>query len=163
MQSILLATVTAALTVTAGCSSLTQVRFTVQSSSLDYVQFRSTRPSSSGGAPSVVKLELAGSGYLEYISGRSERVRDAFWQESAAPNWQDIRTDHVVLTQDETVVIYQRLVDAGVFDNVRRQQTDAASAHLAVLASIRFRKKLVLTSDPVYLDIFSELLARFER
>jgi len=146
----------------AGCASLTQDRFTVEPSSLDYVQFRSTRPSPGGGAPSVIKLELAGSGYLEYLSGTSERVRDGFWQESGEPNWQDLRKDHLVLTQEETVAIYQRLVDAGVFDNVRKRDADAADARLAILASIRFRKKLVLTDDPVYLAIFDELLSRFE-
>lgn len=151
-----------ALIVLAACTSLTQVRFTVEQSSLDYALFRTSHPSPNGGPPTVIKLELQGSGYLEYRSGKSERVRDGFWQESESPDWQDLHRDRIVLTQEETVAIYQRLVDAGIFDTTRGDKpTDNPSA-LAVMASIRFKKKLILTSDPVYVDIFNELLARFE-
>jgi hypothetical protein len=156
------AILTAALTTLTGCTSLTQVRFTVEPSSLDYAQFRASRPSTKGEAPTVIKLELAGSGYLEYRSGRSERVRDGFWQESESPDWQDLRKDHLVLTQDETVAIYQRLVDAGIFDTLKREKPSNSPSALAVLLNIRFRKKVILTNDPVYIQIFEELLARFE-
>ncbi len=150
-------------TLLAGCSTLTEVRFTVEPSSLDYAQFRTSRPSRNGGPPTVVRLELAGSGYLEYRSGRSERVRNGFWQESESPDWEDLHTDHVVLTQEETVAIYQRLVDAGIFDRVRQKEPTGRPSSLAVMASIRFKKELILTSDPVYVEIFEELLSKFER
>ena len=152
----------AVLTIQAGCTSLTQVRFTVEPSSLDYAQFRASRPTPNGGNPVVVRLELAGSGYLEYRSGRSARVRDGFWQESESPDWQDLRTDHVILRQEETVAIYQRLVDAGIFDNRRGDKPGNAPSTLAVLASIRFRKQLILTSDPIYVQLFEELIGMFE-
>ncbi len=145
-----------------GCASLSRVRFTVEPSSLDYVQFRCTRPAANSATPVVVRLELAGSGYLEYRSGRSTRVGDNFWQEPNSPTWEDFRADHIVIPQQEAVAIYQRLVDAGVFDLKQKKDDSPGDVTLAVLASIGFEKRLLLTNYPVYLQIFGELLGHFE-
>ncbi len=153
-----------ALTFFCGCASfesLSQKRFTVESSSLDWVQFSRTIQGDDKVEPKTIRLQLDGSGYLEYKSGKSSRVKNDFWQESEADNWQDLQTDHIVLSQEETVKYYQRLVDAGIYDRVKQTKEEKAVASLAILARIDFEKKLTLTSDPVLIKIFDELLAKF--
>jgi len=147
-----------------GCATLDKLstkRFTVEHSSLDWVQFSRTIKGNDEKNPVTVRLQLDGSGYLEFRSGRSSRVKDDFWQQSPTDNWQDIRTDRVVLSQDETVKIYQRLVDAGVYDRIKQTKEEKAEATLAILARIDFEKKLVVTNDPVFIKIFEDLLAKF--
>jgi len=151
------------LVLTGSCTAIHQVRFTVKASPLDYVQLRRTEPSGGGDLPVVTRLELAGSGYLELLSGRSARVRDGFWQESESPDWQDLTSDHVVLTAADTEAIYQRLVDAGVFDTQPEKKLAQRPDALVIQARIGFKKQILVTSDPVYIAIFDALLARFRR
>lgn len=143
----------------AGCASLTQVRFTVDPSALDYVQMRRVLPSKGNEKPIVIRMELAGSGYLDYRSGRSVRVRNNFWQESDAPDWLDLKTDHIVLTHEETRIIYQRLVDAGIFDLKQKEKPNGDD--LAIMGCIGFEKRILFTKDPIYNALFDELLAKF--
>jgi len=153
--------ISCALALVSGCASLSQRRFTVDSSALDYVNFRQAIVTSESEAPFVKSLELSGSGYLEYTRGRSERVRDDFWQESASPNVDDLRADFIVLTQEETVAIYQRLVDAGIFDGYKRSKASTNTTKLLISARIHFEKKVISTTKPIYLEIFNELIAKF--
>lgn len=153
--------ISGALALASGCASMSQRRFTVDSSALDYVQFRQAIVTRDSKAPFVKSLELSGSGYLEYSRGRSERVRNDFWQESSSPNLDDLRTDFIVLTQEETVAIYQRLVDAGIFDGYQREKASTNATKLLVLARIHFEKKAISTTKPIYLEIFNELIAKF--
>jgi hypothetical protein len=152
-----------ALILMCGCTTLDNMnkkRFTVESSSLDWVQFSRTVKVKDED-PVTVRLQLDGSGYLEYREGRSGRVKDDFWQQSNDDNWRDIKTDRIVLSRDDTVKIYQRLVDAGIYDRIKQTKEQKAKATLAILARIDFEKKLVLTSDPVFIKIFDELLSNF--
>ena len=151
------------LTLMCGCTtfdSMNQKRFTVESSSLDWVQFSRT-VKIKGEDPVTVRMQLDGSGYLEYREGRSVRVKNDFWQQSTDTNLTDIKTDRVVLSQDETVKIYQRLVDAGIYDRIKQTKDQKAEATLAILARIDFEKKLVVTNDPVFIKIFEDLLEKF--
>ena len=153
--------ISGALALASGCAALSQLRFTVDASALDYVQFRQAIVTSDSEAPYVKSLELSGSGYLEYTRGRSERVRNDFWQESSSPDLDDLRTDFIVLTQEETVAIYQRLVDAGFFDGYQREKASTNTTKLLILARIHFEKKVISTTKPIYLEIFNELIAKF--
>ena len=146
-----------------GCASLSRVRFTVEESSLDYVHFRQTEIVDGDKAPIVKALELNGSGYLEYRTGRSERVRDGFWQESTSPHLEDLHTDRLVLSQEETVAFYQRLVDAGIFDGIQKEKATEGAPKILVYARIAFEKRVIITTNPVYAEIFDELLSRFQR
>ncbi len=147
--------------VASGCKSLHAVRFAVEPSALDYAQFRRTRIVPNSGDIETVRLDLSGSGYLEKTTGRSERVSDSFWQQSEAPDWQDLRRDHLMLSDAVTTSVFQRLVDAGIFDLKRDPEKDPPPHELAVLVSVRFKKKLILTGDPEYHQIFNMLLDRF--
>jgi hypothetical protein len=148
-----------------GCKTMEKLgrkRFTVESSSLDWVQFSRTLAPNGAEPPVTIHLQLDGSGYLQYRIGKSVRVRDDFWQHNTGGNWQDMQTDQIVLSRDETVAFYQRLVDAGIYDYRKKDKERDKHATLAILARIDFQKKLILTNEPVFLKIFEDLLDKFE-
>lgn len=147
-----------------GCATLDKYnrkRFKVEYSPLDYVQFSRTITDSDG-KPLSVHLQLDGSGYLECRVGRSSRVGNDFWEDPTGKggSWHDMRSDRIVISREEMLSVYQKLVDAGVFDKVKRDK-NKKTHKLAVLAKMGFEKNLLMTDDPVFLRIFDELLARF--
>jgi len=148
------------LAAVAGCASINEVRFTVDPSSLDYAQFRIVRPSPVDGKSETIRIDLSGSGFLEMTTGRSERVTESFWQQSEDPVWQDLHRTHVMLSAAETAVLYQKLVDLGIFDRKQPKEAKQPPHDLAVLVAIGFRKQLVLTSRPEYRRLFDDLEAR---
>ena len=161
-------TVLVALMMFSGCASISntwtklhQKRFKVDLSPLDYVQF-SRRIGVQGGQPLEVHLELDGSGALECRIGRSIRVQNDFWQTPEGGDWRDLRCDRVVLTKEQTRDVYQRLVDAGVFDDIKPKKDIAKKDALVILAKMGFEKKAIVTDDPVFNKIFKELLHNFQ-
>lgn len=132
----------------------------VNPSALDYLQIvRSFVPEGSD-TPITIRLDLAGSGHLQRTAGRSERVRNRFWQEAQNADWEDWRQDYVVLSPADTLAFFQAFVNAGFFDRPLHKKHDE-NPDLAILIAIRKRKNLLLTSDPVYHQVFADLLRRF--
>jgi len=150
-------------TTIAGCAVFNEVRFSANPSPLDYVQFRISRPSVTDGKQETIRLDLSGSGFLEITTGGSERVLDGFWKESSDPAWQDIRRDHVFLSEQDTIAVFQSLVDLGMFDRRQDPEKNPPPHHLAILASINTNKRLILTGQPEYNRIFDMLLERVTR
>ena len=146
--------------VAVGCRSLREDRFVVRPSSLDYLQIVRTQIPHGAERPETLRLDLTGSGYLQLTAGRSERVRTGFWQESQSQDWGDWRRDYVVLSPARTLAYFQAFVNAGVFDRPPRRPPQQ-EPDLAVLMAIGNRKNLILTSEPVYHQLFAELLAEF--
>jgi len=136
-----------------------QDRFVARPSSLDYIQMMRTHLPHGAERPETLRLHLDGSGYLHLTAGRSERVRSRFWQESASPDWQDMRQDHVFLSPARTHAYFQAFVNAGVFDKPPRKQEE--NAELVVLVVLGKRKAARFTAAPVYHLIFEELLSEF--
>jgi len=145
-----------------GCQTLQQDRFDVQPSSLDYVQLVRTHLPPGDAQPETLRLELSGTGYLQFDAGRSERVRTGFWKDFDSPDWDDWRRDYVVLPSGKTEQYFQAFVDAGAFDQAE-QPTTTEEPELAILIVVGNRKSLVLTDAPAYRKIFTDLLAEFER
>jgi hypothetical protein len=144
----------------AGCASLNEVRFTVEPSALDYAQFRIIRPSPVDGKSETIRIDLSGSGFLEMLTGTSERVTDSFWRQSEDPAWQDLHRTHAILSPDETAIIFQKLVDLGIFDHKQPKEATPPPHDLAVLVAVKFRKRLLLTSRSDYRQLFDDLEAR---
>ncbi len=144
----------------AGCASLNEVRFTVDPSALDYAQFRIVRPSPVDGKAETIRIDLSGSGFLEMMTGRSERVTDSFWRQSEDPVWQDLHRTHVMLSPAETAIIFQKLVNLGIFDHKQPKEASPPPHDLAVLVAIGFKKRLILTSRTDYRRLFDDLEVR---
>jgi len=143
-----------------GCQTMRQDRFVVRASALDYLQIVRTHIPHGIERPETLRLDLTGSGYLQLTAGRSERVRTGFWQEDNSPDWGDWRRDYVVLSPTRTLAYFQTFVNAGVFDRSARGQPER-EPDLVILMAIGNRKTVLLTSEPVYHQLFAELLAEF--
>lgn len=142
-----------------GCASMREDRFIAQPSPLDSLQIIRTHLPHGTDRPETLRLDLNGSGYLRLTAGRSERVRSGFWQESASPDWLDLRQDHVFLSPARTRAYFQAFVNAGFFDKPPRKQEE--HAELVVLIALGKRKAARFTAAPVYHHLFEELLSEF--
>ena len=150
----------AAISAVLGCATTREDRFVVRASSLDYIQIVRTHLPHGAEQSHTMRLDLTGSGYLQLTAGTSERVRTGFWQESASPSWGDWRRDYVVLSPARTLAYFQAFVNAGVFDKTPRRQPEE-DADIVILAAVGNRKNAILTSAPVYHQLFTELLSEF--
>ncbi|MFU8780040.1 MAG: hypothetical protein ACNA71_03335 [Kiritimatiellia bacterium] len=132
----------------------------VNPSALDYLQILRTHIPNDDQRPETLRLELTGSGHLQLTAGRSERVRTGFWQEPNSPDWGDRRVDAVFLPATKTLAYFQAFVNAGALNKPLRGNTEQ-EPELAILIVIGNRKNLLLTADPVFRELFRELLREF--
>jgi hypothetical protein len=146
-----------------GCQtfdSMNQVRFEADPSPLDYIQFRRVMPGAPGRPAQVIRFDLSGTGYLEYQAGRSERTSDPFWQQSDSADWQDLRRDVITLTPEETTLVFQRVVDTGIFDRFPHKTDPAHHYKVAVMARVAFEKAFRFSDDETFVQLFDALLKR---
>jgi hypothetical protein len=145
-----------------GCASLTQVRFAVEPSGLDYIQLVQHRTMADGRLYTV-KLELQGSGLLTYQAGTSARVRTGFWQPSDGASWNDLHSDRKVLAETVVRAALQRVVDAGAFDRGRDLNPDGLTQPILIQVRIGSEKRIFFTEEPAFLALFKDLLTLLVR
>lgn len=131
----------------------------VDLSALDYIEMRKLFYSARGHDRYPVRLELIGGGYLEMLSGHSERVSSGFWNPKDDPSWHDFKKDYRMLNAVETQHVFQRFVDAGGLSRERRNP----EGDLLVVCQIGFDKVAFITDDPEYNDLFDELYSKFHQ
>ena len=151
------------LSLLAGCQtfdSMNEVRFEVDPSPLDYLQLRRVLPATADRPAQVVRFDLSGLGYLEYQAGRSERTSDPFWQQSDKADWQDLRRDVVTLTPEETQLVFQHVVDTGIFDRFPQKTDPERHYKVAVMARVAFEKSFRFSDDATFIQLFDALLRR---
>jgi hypothetical protein len=148
----------------AGCETLPwgQVpRFKVEPSPLNEVVLYYSPPATPEGTPGkLIRLELSGYGHLQYATGLSPRVLDPFWKQSSDAQWGDLRTDQIVLTQEEAAAYMQRLVDAGCYD-LKQHKISPGHGIVKIALRINGRFKSLASTDPEVLKVFRELAEKF--
>ncbi|MCE9615748.1 MAG: hypothetical protein K8T26_15880 [Lentisphaerae bacterium] len=148
-----------------GCQSvfLKPPHWTVTLSPLDYVQFMTGKESRLGRGMILQRVELLGTGYLTFLSGRSPRVANDFWTERQTEQWDEFHQDAVPVSGMYTLGCFQHLVDSGFFeDNRFTLKRDAATTNgIFVVASLNGRTKAAMTSDPQIEVILRELMKQF--
>lgn len=149
-----------------GCKSSAFYRpphFRASPSSLDYAEFLYTAAPDPRKETRSVRVLLSGSGYLQYSAGRSRRVHNEFWDERDGLAWEDMDTDQVVLTPDDTRKAFQLLVDSGFFDtaDMPARSPHPGSPRIMAAAKVNGRKRVVSTDDPRLVNIIRNLLAQF--
>ncbi len=148
------------LALVSGCRMLTEVRFAVDPSPLDYLQLVQHRPLADGQTHTTV-LELQGSGYLAVRSGAGERARSGFWTDD--PLAGAVRRDHRVLSREQTRQLLQQAVDTGAFDRDRPKTPPLVESPLFVQVNIGGRKNLFVTGEPAFRELFESLARQLER
>ena len=155
----------AALAVLTGCGTFSEVRFTVDPSVVDFVHVHASTEGAEGEAPVYTRVELSGGGFLLLRRGRSERVKNPYWQAPSGDEWGDLHTDQVVIATEKTQEYLQEFVDAGLFDRrpAGDMREEAGAGKILVVGKVSGERGYVLTDDPGYLAIYKRLLEEFRR
>lgn len=89
-------------------------RFTVDPSSLDWLEIAYTPRRNDPDFPQTCRLSLLGSGEMTFRTGRSPLVWDDFSTKREDPNWNDIWEDRIHIGEDAMGELLQSFVDLGV-------------------------------------------------
>lgn len=139
--------------------------FTVDISNLDWVEIsympRPDDPAFSSGC----RLSLAGSGEIEFRTGRSPQVWDDFSSKVDDPHWNEVFADRLHVGQDGMQEIYQQLVDAGLFvrRSAGRRRDDMVAPFVKLNARIGRERAIRVVSDRRLVRIVERVLANFEQ
>lgn len=86
--------------------------FKVEKSGLNWVEIRQYETT---GRKQRVRLRIDGSGIVTVRDGTSALVGNSFAANAKHENWEDIREKRITISEDDARMIYQSLVDAGLF------------------------------------------------
>ena len=169
MQNIFKAISLTSLIIITGCALTDEkedeyISFRVKPSPLDniLIVYYPDPKSPSGANPS--KINISGSGLIDMQTGSSKRVTDPFWDEPYTDNWNDIQSDRIQLSSDETKLLMQRLVDCGVFPRIpRKKPKELPTAPYVVMRSkIGLNSSFEVTNDRRFIYIAELLMAEFK-
>ena len=99
-----------------GCiwhSGVNEPYFQVENSGLNWVEIRQYELV---GMKRRIKLRIDGNGMVSLREGTSALVSNQFAANHKQDSWEDIREKRLTLSEDDTRMIFQSLVDAGLFE-----------------------------------------------
>ena len=107
--------------------------FTVEESSLDWLEIAYTPRRGDPDFEMPCRLSLFGSGEMVFRTGRSPQVWDDFSTKTGDPDWNDIRIDRRHIGGEAMTELLQSFVDAGVVPSpyVRMTAGDAPKPPMA--------------------------------
>jgi hypothetical protein len=137
-----------------GCrySPVDQPYFTVEKSGLNWVEIRQYE---TGGRQQRIRMRIDGNGIVTIRDGTSALVGNTFAANINHENWEDIRENRITIPEEDTLLIYQSLVDAGLFYRpqvipyVTEVPTLSTNETSLVYVTANINNKTVGSSDPV--------------
>jgi len=148
----LLATLVVVLT---GCiwhSGVNDPYFQVETSGLNWVEIRQYETI---GMKRRIKLRIDGNGMVSLREGTSALVSNQFAANHKQNNWEDIREKRLTLTEDDARLIFQSLVDVGLFEKyeqmpfVDEKPAPSTNDTSFVYVSANINNKTVGSADPI--------------
>jgi hypothetical protein len=155
MRNLLFTLLAALVVVVTGCvwhSGVNETHFQVESSGLNWVEIRQYETI---GVKRRIKLRIDGNGMVSLREGTSALVSNQFAANHKQNNWEDIREKRITLSEDDTRLIFQSLVDAGLFEKHEEipfvDETPVASSNDTsfVYVSANINNKTVGSADPI--------------
>jgi hypothetical protein len=151
------------IVVFAGCrySPVDQPYFTVKSSALNWVEIRQYE---TGGRETRIRLRIDGNGVVNVRDGTSALVGNTFAANIKSENWDDIRENRISIPEEDVLLIFQSLVDAGLFYRpqvipyVTDVPTLSTNETSLVYVTANINNKTVGSSDPVAEPVLLERL-----
>ncbi|MEI6645613.1 MAG: hypothetical protein WCP12_06215 [bacterium] len=98
-----------------GCrwnSGMDEPYFKVEKSGLNWVEIRQYETT---GSKQRIRLRIDGNGMVTVRDGTSALVGNSFAANNKNENWEDIREKRITLSEDDVALIFQSLVNAGMF------------------------------------------------
>lgn len=142
-----------ALPALTGCNSLL-ARFsemdnpycTVKESGLNWVEIRQYEMD---GAKRRIHLRIDGNGIVDILSGTSLLVSNEFAYQNDSANWADVHHERTKIDPKDAVIIFQQLVDKGLFAKDEIPSNPAIPKHLAVFATANIEHKTITSVNPI--------------
>lgn len=128
-----------------GCLSLMDnPYFTVEESGLNWVDIRHYELNKN---KPRVRVRLDGNGIVTVREGTSPLVGNPFARDVDNVQWNDIRESRVTIPREEMVLLFQTLVDKGLFEKPKKPDDVEKADQIYVSANIQ--NKTVTYVDPV--------------
>lgn len=120
--------------------------FTVEGSGLDWVSIRYYNCRHS--PPQRVNVRIDGNGMVTTSEGTSMLVTNPFAKQMDDATWHDIRTSRIMIAQEETISLFQMLVNNGLFKE--RRKGDSINTNEAIFVSANIESKTCGSEDDIY-------------
>jgi len=126
--------------------------FKVENSGLNWVEIRQYETI---GSKQRVRLRIDGNGLVTVRDGSSALVNNSFAANMKSETWEDIREKRVTISEDDAQLIYQSLVDAGLFVKYEglpyldERPVPSSNETVMVFVSANINARTVGASDPV--------------
>lgn len=126
--------------------------FKVEKSGLNWVEIRQYE---TAGRQHRIRLRIDGNGMVTVRDGTSALVGNTFAANNKHENWEDIREKRITLSEDDTNLIFQSLVDAGVFEKpgeipfITDTATLSTNETALIYVSANINNKTVGSSAPI--------------
>ncbi len=143
----------AAAALIAGCAT---TPIEVNDSQLNWLNIK-FQPAATGAKP--CRINLVGSGSIEFMEGLSPRVANSFSQDTEHEHWQDIYQEKLGVPPDIIRGWMQMFVDAGIMDRSksRIREKDAKRDRAVFHASINREVVVCITDDDELLGLVRRL------
>jgi hypothetical protein len=155
-MKILIYTLLASFTVIfAGCrwnSGMNEPYFKVEKSALNWVEIRQYEIE---GRKQRVRLRIDGNGLVTVRDGTSALVGNSFAANTKHEDWEDIRETRITISEEDAGLIFQSLVNAGIFEKpeqipfISDKPTLSTNETSFVYVSANINNKTVGASEPV--------------
>ena len=126
--------------------------FKVEQSALNWVEIRHYETE---GRKQRVRLRIDGNGIVTVRDGTSALVSNSFAANTKNENWEDIRENRITISEEDTGLIFQSLVNAGIFEKpetipfISDVPTLSTNETSLVYVSANINNKTVGSSAPV--------------
>lgn len=118
--------------------------FTVKESGLNWVEIRQY---TLGTHTQRVRVRIDGNGIVTVREGTSPLVGNPFAYDISNETWADIRETRLTIPREEAVLLFQKLVDCGLF--VKQEKSKDAPEDVSLFVSANIQNKTAGSSDPV--------------
>jgi hypothetical protein len=138
-----------------GCrwnSGMNEPYFQVSKSGLNWVEIRQYETAVS---KQRVRMRIDGNGIVTVRDGTSALVGNTFAANNKHENWEDIREKRITISEDDATLIYQSLVNAGLFEKpeiipfVTDIPTLSTNETTLIYVSANIDNKTVGSADPI--------------
>jgi hypothetical protein len=139
----------------AGCrwnSGMNEPYFKVEKSALNWVEIRQYEIE---GRKQRVRLRIDGNGLVTVRDGTSALVGNSFAANTKHEDWEDIRETRITISEEDAGLIFQSLVNAGIFEKpeqipfISDKPTLSTNETSFVYVSANINNKTVGASEPV--------------
>jgi hypothetical protein len=155
MRNLLFTLLACLIVVLTGCiwhSGVNEPYFQVENSGLNWVDIRQYE---TVGMKRRIRLRIDGNGMVSLREGTSALVSNSFAANNKQPNWEDIREKRITISEDDAKMIFQSLVDAGLFEQyeqlpfVDEKPKPPTNDTSFVYVAANINNKTVGSADPI--------------